>query len=320
MKSTVFLIIPLAGMLFTSQAIGRDYSKQELLYFQHHSTRETKYNTGAEIAQYLTEDYNNKALDCGTTSTPAFLCSGVLFRGTDVFSTAYHSWNPSPASVSSGGVSFSYLRADSKFNKLAYSYNNGFIFFPYFYAPDTTNTNIDILCSFPIDASTDNRSDKGCGASNAYPSQSGPCQQQNILTAEQWHEHYLEGGSNHQYQCGFDTADESTLNTADGFYQTILSMATIPNESIGEQNELRLATWGQDQQDTLPIEAFFYINGNSTGKNSAQKNQEDFYNSTTNNIWVPVIRLTLPATASENASFVYDPADQLIPEPVANRN
>jgi len=76
---------------------------------------------GAEVAAELTAQYNDKRADCGAVNRPAFLCSGILFRGT-VPSDAYHSWNPSPISQTRGGVSFSYLRADAKFDRLAYGY------------------------------------------------------------------------------------------------------------------------------------------------------------------------------------------------------
>jgi hypothetical protein len=312
----------LLGMIFltmSSFALAQDYSHEKQEYLKVHSLQSDKRLSGADTAAALTNDYANKATDCGGSSTPAFLCSGVLLRGTDVFSTSYHAWDPSPSSVTSGGVSFSYLRGDSVFINLAYNYNNGFIFFPYFKAPEGTgiNTDIDIMCSFPIDAATANRSDKGCGASSSYPTQSGPCQDQGITTADQWYSHYLQGGRSHTYQCGFTTSDTSSYDTADGFYQTLLSMAKISSESFNMQNELRLATWPQGMQNSLPIEAFFYFRGSSTGLDSAKKNQQDFYNSTTNNIWVPVIEITLPSTPTAATTFFFNTEDQLIPEPGA---
>ncbi|WP_336221107.1 HvnC protein [Citrobacter amalonaticus] len=303
-------------------ASAHDYSINKLSYFKTHTSRGEKRLSGTQTAAYLNEDYSNIQVDCGESTTPAFLCTGVLLRGTDSYSSTYHSWDPSPSSVTSGGVSFSYLRADSKYNKLSYSYNNGFIFFPYFYAPDGEgiDTNIDIMCSFPIDAATENRDNKGCGASNSYPTQSVPCQQQNITTASEWYNHYIEGKMDHRYQCGFLTNDNSSYNTADAFYQSILSMSTISSESFNEQNELRLATWAQGKQDSLPIEAFFYIAGSNQGLNSARSTQQDFYNSTVNKIWVPVIELILPTTPEQNATFEFNTADQLIPEPATLQN
>lgn len=268
-------------------------------------------NVGNEVQDALNQSYANISTDCGSSSRPAFLCSGVLIRGTDAYSSSFHSWDPSPSSQTSGGVSFSYLRKDSKFSKLAYGYNNGFIFYPYFNAPEGKDTNIDIMCSFPIDAASENRGDKGCGSSAAYPQASGNCQAQGIYTAAQWYEHYQQGNNDHQYQCSFETSDNSVYNTADGFYQTLLSMALIGAPSFNEQNELRLATWAQGMQNTLPMEAFFYISGTS-GLSSAQSNQQDFYNNTSGHILIPVIEMKMPASQSEDVQFIYNESDQTI--------
>lgn len=318
MKNLLFTML-IIGSVYSTATAANQYSAEKSNYKQTHPLRSEKRQSGAQTANYLNEDYANTAQDCGKSTTPAFLCTGVLLRGTDAFSTSFNAWDPSPASVSSGGVSFSYLRHDAKFNKLAYGYNNGFIFFPYFYAPDDQgiDTNIDIMCSFPIDAGTENRSNKGCGASNSYPTQSIPCQQQGIYDADGWFAHYEQGGGNAAYQCGFIVADESSYNVADAFYQTILSMQKISYDSFYEQNELILATWAQSKQDSLPIEAFFYLDGSADGKNSAQKNQQSFFNKTTNNIWVPVIKVTMPATVTLDATFTYNADDQLVPEPAS---
>lgn len=315
MKPSIF-ITATVSVLFSCCTFAHDYSQEKTLYLKAHKLRSDVRVSGAQTASYLTEDYANTTYDCGESSEPAFLCSGVLFRGTDTYSTAFHSWDPSPDSQQSGGISFSYLRADSKYDKLAYDYNNGFIFFPYFYAPDGDgiDTNIDIMCSFPQDGGTTTRDAHGCGASSSYPKDSGPCQSQGIDSAEQWNAHYQENHNN-LYQCGFTTDDDSTVDTADGFYQSIRSMTLMGSASFDQQNELRLATWAQGKQNSLPIEAFFYISGNQDGLNSARNNQKDFSDNTTNKIWVPIIALTLPSTQSQNATFKYNSADQLIPEP-----
>lgn len=268
--------------------------------------------SGIDIQNALNQSYADTSKDCGATTRPAFLCSGVLIRGTDAYSASFHSWDPSPSSQTSGGVSFSYLRKDSKFKTLAFGYNNGFIFYPYFNAPDGKNTNIEVMCAFPLDGWTDGRDSKGCGSHQTFPNDSGPCQVQGIYTAEQWYQHYVKGNYDHRYQCGFDTSDASTYNTADAFYQTILSMALIGTGSFNEQNELRLATWAQGMQDTLPMEAFFYVSGSSSGLTSAQNNQKDYFESTTSSIDIPIIEMKLPASPSEDVQFIYNESDQYI--------
>jgi hypothetical protein len=262
---------------------------------------------GKQTAASLQSRYITTVTDCGSASTPAFLCSGIVFRGTSPSNT-YHSWNPSPESQQSGGVSFSYLRKDSKYSALAYNYSNGFIFYQIFGTP-SDKIDIEILCSFPIDAATLSRKDAGCGAHNEYPDDSGPCQQQGIYTAEQWYTHYTQPGISNPrtYQCGFDVSDDLGAGSADAFYQSILAMSLIPTESIKTQNELRLATWAQDIPTTLPIQAFFYI---SNGLANAQYDQQDFYNQS--GIFIPIIALHLPASLSDDATFIYNPGDQVI--------
>ncbi len=312
MKKTILLlsVILLGFMCQATYARSWDNDKEQ---FQAMSIKRATPNTGPETADYLTQDYMNAAKGCDDDEhLPAFLCSGVMLRGTN-YSASYHSWDPSPQSQTSGGVSFSYLRKDSKYNKLAYGYVNGFVFDPFFYAPDGKYTDIDVMCSFPIDASTDNRVDKGCGEYTGHP-ESTTCQSQNIFTADEWYQHYVQYSRQHASECGFDTseADEDTYNITDGFYQSILSMAKIATESFGTQNELRLATWAQGMQDTLPIEAFFYISGSSAGLSSAKNDQKDFYNNTTGNMWVPVIKITLPTSSTGNATFTYSDSDQWV--------
>lgn len=89
-------------------------------------------------------------------------------------------------------------------------------------------------------------------------------------------------------------------------------MAKIYQQSFNEQNELRLATWAQGMQNTLPIEAFFYLKGNSYGLSSAQNDQRDFSASTSKQLWVPVIELSLPQSSGQKATFTYRDSDQAI--------
>lgn len=298
--------------LFVHFSYAQNWHSEKLKYQKSHPQMLTSSQpSGSSVASLLNASFKDTAKGCDSNKLPAFLCTGVMLRGTQ-YSSSYHAWDPSPSSQSSGGVSFSYLRADSQYNKLAYGYVNGFIFYPYFSAPDGKYTDIDVMCSYPIDAGTENRTNKGCGASNTYPSQSGACQAQGITTAEQWYSHYQQGNGNHSYQCGFTTADDSQYDTADSFYQSILSMAKIYQQSFNEQNELRLATWAQGMQNTLPIEAFFYLKGNSYGLSSAQNDQRDFSASTSKKLWVPVIELTLPQSSGQKATFTYRDSDQAI--------
>lgn len=262
----------------------------------------------AHTARDLTDQYYNTTQNCGTNNRPSFLCSGVMLRGT-VPSTQYHSWDPSPSSVQSGGTSFSYLRKDTKFNKLAYGYKNGLMFYPQNKTPDDL-LKIEVLCSFPIDADTFQRSDKGCGAHKSYLTTSKPCQSMGIQTAEQWDKHYKSSSKNaHQHQCGFDVK-KSVKGNAKYFYASVKARSLIATEAFREQNETRLATWEKGIPSQLPIQAFFYVNGLSGGLNNAQFDQRDYYKETGN--FIPIIKLTLPAKNTDNAKFNYISKDQVI--------
>lgn len=65
-------------------------------------------------------------------------------------------------------------------------------------------------------------------------------------------------------------------------------------------------------QDTLPLEAFFYLKGNSYALTSARNDQRDFSASTSKKLWVPVIELTLPQSSGQKATFTYRVSDQAI--------
>ncbi|WP_330986022.1 MULTISPECIES: HvnC protein [Enterobacterales] len=277
-------------------------------YAQNH--QETRYKAGSsgpQIATYLNEDYNTKSENCGSTSEPAFLCSGVMIRAA-LPGTGYHVWDPSPSAQTTGGISFSYLRVDDNSLQFVHNEASGFIFYPYFYAPTGMDTNIDVLCSFPLDADTVNRGNKGCGTHTGNYPTSGPCQPQGIMTAQQWYAN----GTSMDGQCGFDVSDASSYNTADAFIQSINARALLTESQRSEQNEIRLKTWSANMQDTLPVEAFWYIEGDVDALTNAQYNQTDFYDSTTNHLVVPVIMVTPPSSTSGSYVFTYRDEDQAV--------
>ncbi|MDC9582883.1 N-acyl homoserine lactonase [Xenorhabdus sp. PR6a] len=254
--------------------------------------------SGYDLANELTQRYNDTRNDCGDEDRPAFLCSGIMLRGT-VPSDNYYSWNPSPRSQASGGVSFSYLRTDSKLLTLDAGYTNGFIFSPYLSASANNKEHPEALCYFPLNADSANRNEKGCG-SNPYYSQSAPCQQQGITTAQQW----INNGSSELGQCGFDVSIKPGANHANAFIQGVQARLQL---ALTVNNELILATWPQNIPHELPIEAFFYLQEGLAG---AQHDQRDFLNATGKII--PIVRIELPSDYSQDATFTYNPEDQII--------
>ncbi|MCE5980744.1 DUF2599 domain-containing protein [Pseudomonas sp. LF19] len=268
--------------------------------------------TGEETAKALTALYNDTRIDCGKPSMPAFLCTGIIFRGTTP-SPAFRAWDPSPNSIVSGGTSFSFLRADSKYSKLAYGYTNGYFFYPPFAAPDDKDK-IEVLCSFPMDAASEYRDEQGCGINSYTPESkevSQRCDLQNIFTAQQWNDKFQRDGRDKTKSCSFDVRDERNEKAGPAFYESIkASMA--PGVSFDENNELRLATWPAGKGASLPIWAFFYLNDGLAG---AQDDQKDFMQTTGQ--FVPVIQLVLPADASKDAQFLYNVSDQAVAQTTA---
>jgi hypothetical protein len=250
--------------------------------------------------------------DCGGTEKPAFLCSGVLVRVTGN-GIGYHVWNPSASSVGTGGVSFSYLRADTNFSGLVFDYTDGVIFAA---SHETSIASVipDLMCSFPLDANSWQRPAKGCGLIRGNVAVTAPCQSQNVFTATEWYTHFMTlAGDYHENQCGFTTT--GIANTAPAFLASLQARQLLSSDRFSWWNEVMLATWPQNIGASLPIEAFFYVvmpNGLS-GLLGAQRNQRDLL--ATVGVAVPVVRITLPSAPGGKTSFAYNPAEQVIPLP-----
>lgn len=262
---------------------------------------------GSSLVDALKKDYNDTSQDCN--GSPAFLCSGITFRGNKPGN--YHVWNPSPNAIKSGGVSFSYLRKDSKYTRLAYGYDSGYIIYQIFGAPQGKR-DLDYLCFFPIDADSNHRNYNGCGENIDYKGSSRSCDQQNIYTASEWKSHYYDThGDKHHHQCSFNLRETAPSDTSRNFSEGIKSMAKISSESFGTQNELRLAVWPQNIGRELPIQAFFYTaDSGYNGRNEAQSYQKDFYQTT--GIAIPVIKMKLPDHSNQDAQFLFSISDQAI--------
>ncbi|WP_219097438.1 halovibrin HvnC [Pseudomonas sp. UMAB-40] len=271
---------------------------------------------GATVAAQLTTLYGRKFPNCNKVdSQPAFLCSGVTLRVTVKDPAGqYKVWDPSPTSVKSGGVSFSYLRADANFGRLAWGYGNGYILYPFLEQP-AGKDQLQYLCSYPMDAWGWHRSPtEVCGPSATYPAQSKRCQEAGVTTAAQavavWN---LAGGNPNLRQCGFDVEDDRNMLAGPAFYQSLLAKSMLGITGFNEHNEIIIRTWPAGRANTLPIKAFFFISGgDNQGLADAQYNQRDFYNSTNPKIVVPIIRLTPPASSTGTATFTYVASDQVV--------
>jgi hypothetical protein len=271
---------------------------------------------GPTIAAQLNTLYERQFPNCNNSdSQPAFLCSGVTLRVTvkDPVNQ-YKVWDPSPTSVKSGGVSFSYLRQDANFGRLAWGNGNGYILYPIFEAP-RDKEDLDYLCAYPEDAWSWHRSETAvCVAHPSYPAQSQLCQDANVSTAEQWLAVWnIAGGNPNLRQCGFDIRDERNALAGPAFYQSVRGKLLRGANGFNGHNEILIKTWASRNPNTFPIMAFFYITGGTNaGLADAQYNQRDFYNSTNPKIIVPIIGLTPATSAAGAAKFSYAAADQAV--------
>lgn len=267
---------------------------------------------GAEVANALQTRIVDVRGDCGGVTRPAFLCTGILLRGTSP-QPDREVWDPKDADIADGGTSFSFLRADIASGRLAYGYKSGFIFFPIMTMPPGME-DIEILCAFPLDAHSNDREAPGCGPHKNYPDTSGPCQSQSppITTAAAWLNHFRQVKTvpQQQHQCGFDVRD-STPATSAIFRAFIEAEALLGAEAFAKQNELVLAAWKPGLAATLPIEAFFYLPGQAGALDEARHAQRAMYE-TTRGRYIPIVSLDLPERQGEPPRIGFDEVDQAI--------
>lgn len=258
-------------------------------------------NVGDEIAQR----YNKTVSNCGSASNPAFTCSGVLMRGATP-GAGYHIWDPSPFAEKSGGISFSYLRADSKFFRLVRNYSSGYILHPHSRVP-AGKIKPRVLCVFPFDADSYERKDHGCGENIHFPVISGACHSQGIRTPAQWYAHFnAVSGDKIRHQCGFNL-DYSVRFKGNVFADSLKAERMLKGADSGQANELVLKAWSKAESARLPVQAFFYLDN---GLRDAQYNQKDYYNQYKKII--PIVKITLPPTLKEQAIFQYNVGDQVV--------
>ncbi|WP_159388726.1 DUF2599 domain-containing protein [Pseudomonas sp. R32] len=258
---------------------------------------------GQRVATSLTQLYNNTTKDCGSLSRAAYLCSGVVIRATYP-SNDYHTWDYSPLSEKSGAVSFSYLRKDAEFRRLVSNLNSGFILYNTDIAPPGRLA-LDYLCYFPVDGGTNGRNNRGCGQSNKGPV-SDRCDKQGVTTGAEWYNKFNKENKDRLSQCSFYLADDAASYSASTFWAGLQGGRLAVDETITQQNELRIATWPTSPRGTFPIRAFFYTSG---GLENAKAAQLDYQ--TTSGHFAPIIQLTLPTRSAEDATFKYNSADQV---------
>lgn len=272
---------------------------------------------GAQVVFDMWAYYTKVVSDCGTPKRPAFLCSGLPVRGT-VSSDEYLFWNYGPASQQA--TAFSWLRKDAKFRQLASDHRHGYVIWPMFETPKNY-LQLEVLCAAPLDMGSHARDDYGCGDAINTPQVERSCQAQGITTASAWLNDYLVNQKSHYRQCAFDVRPANEPASANIFMQFIKThgFPEVEYEHYDvrgfSNNEIRIQSWPQSKGQRVPILAIFYISKDpvsgapsEVGKDAAQKDQMALYKHSGH--YVPIIRMTLPRTNAEDASFFYAPADQ----------
>jgi len=251
--------------------LQRDEAQQRLFGFN----QSDQLYVGYQVAARLNARYADTSPTC-RDGRAAFYCNGVLIRMTDQ-STAFHSWNPSPASVRGNGVSFSYLRVDSKVNSLFKV--QGFVVREQS-AP--VGNPMSLRCAFPFDAYTGGNTDS-CRDRTAL------CSELGVVTLAAWLSRY--SGNPHS-TCGFNVDPQ----------QFQLSVEVRTHRPDQYYNELIMAVWPQNNPSQLPIESFIYTSGLA----GAQYDQKDYFQVTGR--YIPIIRVTLNAAPGQ--VFVFNPQEQ----------
>ncbi|SEO79626.1 hypothetical protein SAMN02800692_2215 [Luteibacter sp. UNC138MFCol5.1] len=249
--------------------------------------------TGEAVAKELQRRFDDTATDCGSRTSPAVDCSGVLLRG-GPFVEGQHSWLPRPDQTA--GISFSWLRQDANFGTPAWF--NGYIVIPAQEARRLRLAPLTSMCIYVMNAATSSEKEDRCRTRCDDPTIG-------ITTAAQFLERFEPGS----WGCPFrGLARDGNDDVATAWMQP----AEIRKAwRYFEWNEVIVAPWNTNVGDRMPLEAFFYLsNEQVSGLPDAKKDQLDFKDATGR--WVPLILLTPAASMDERATFRYIEADQAI--------
>ncbi|AJP55907.1 hypothetical protein UC34_00695 [Pandoraea vervacti] len=210
-----------------------------------------------------------------------YACDGVVIRVTG-WGTTFHSWNPSPGSVASNGVPFSYIRADAHVDRLYWHTNDAGMILREFGAP-TEHPSI-MRCIYAEDTGTGARD-------RCYDDYPQLCNAMGITSIAAYIAHHKP-----YVHCAFDIDPAS-------FQLSLDVRPRIPPGHPWPWNEAIVALWPQDVPLQIGIEAFFYMNGEVGG---AQFVQRDYMAITGH--FMPIVSVDLKA--ANGRIFTYDPAVQ----------
>ncbi|WP_182656367.1 hypothetical protein [Stenotrophomonas lacuserhaii] len=264
----------------------------------------------SRVVEDLERWYGNVVDDCGGGEMPAYQCSGILLRATRS-AVDLLPWEPTDRQIAKGSVAFSWLRQDDGFGR-PFGRQNGFILYPSQEAPGNRTADMQILCSFPINASTDRRPTlQGCGPIESETLTTDTCQRLGISTARQWLGAYPEAGN---YRvCGWDLRHPGAEAPARWFKLAAEAHQALPDKLWAINNEVLVATWPEGSGGQLPLHSFFHVQGGREALIKAQYDQIRYYQH--HGLLIPIVRLGFPASKQERMSFSYDLRDQAVGQP-----
>ncbi|MCD5976016.1 hypothetical protein [Pseudomonas quasicaspiana] len=255
--------------------------------------------SGESIAAAMNIRYSDTRAAC-PNNKPAYYCSGITIRSTT--DENYDPWDPSPLAIQLGGISFSYMRKDSKVINLYH--NSGFTFLSQTEAI-AANKAQTYLCIYPHDAWTANvtRPNHGCGlkAKNDALADLSSCASKNVITLAQWTA-YAPTVPHPSNQCSLSTEDAAQ------FYVSLQARSVAAPLIYRTWNEIMMTTWALGIGTRLPLESFFY-KANIPASLAEAKNYQTKYKARTA-LWVPIIKLDL--TQLNGNPFSYTAGDQAI--------
>ncbi|WP_150624103.1 hypothetical protein [Pandoraea captiosa] len=205
-----------------------------------------------------------------------YYCSGVVIRTTG-WGTSFKSWNPSPNSVESNGVSFSFIRADAHVRALYWKPGDAGIIMNEFATP--VERPMVMRCIYAQDAGT--YLPDRCA-------QLAACKDVGVNSVETFVLYMRLHGP-----CRFDVDPEA-------FQLSLDVRPFFPGGGASRWNEAILALWPQDVPLQIGIEAFFFMYSDMPGAQFVQRD----YMATTGR-FMPVVKVDL--TAMDGNVFRYDP-------------
>ncbi|MFJ4371531.1 hypothetical protein ACIP1T_02795 [Pseudomonas japonica] len=205
-----------------------------------------------------------------------YKCSGLILRGTRQNTGENNAWDPYPEGRVTD-TSFSFLRADIKMKRLAWSYTNGFIIDP--------PTDLKVNCFYPLDAESDSRSQAGCGAHAKIEPKVFLCEDDSQITDE----------TPPEFRCLYDLRGTDAVAQ---FKRGVAAAAKFSHQSA-IPNDLKIQTWNKGYDKRLKIRAFFYVN--EEGKSFARRDRDAYEK--VSGIRVPLVALTFPASGTGDVTF-----------------